>query len=158
MSDLFPRTWLPLALGACLLPLAAFAADRPNLSGSWRMDPAKSELRSARLTGLNWVIDQKDDALRISETARHADGKEVKSNFDCTTDGKECSIKEDGQAAKVSFWYNGPTLVEMEMKGRNREIVVKKTLQLSSDGKQMSVELISVVGAEPSGKLVFEKQ
>jgi hypothetical protein len=158
MLQSLKRKWLAISLSVAVIPLAAYSAERPNLSGSWQWNPSQSDFHAGKLTGLTWVIDQADMALRISEIAKHSDGKEVKSALDCTTDGKECSVKEGGQAAKVSFWFNGATLVEMESKGHNHDTVVKKKLELSADGKKMTVEVIPIVGAEPSGKMVFEKQ
>ena len=152
------HNWLAISLSVALIPLAAYGAERPNLSGSWQLNSSKSAFQAGKLTGLTWVIDQGDTTLRIAETAKHSDGKEVKSALDCTTDGKDCSVKESGQPAKVSFWFNGETLVEIETKGHNRETVVKKKLALSVDGKSMTVELIPIVGAEAAGKMVFEKQ
>ncbi len=101
---------------------------------------------------------RKDDALHISEVAKNSDGREVKTEFDCKTDGRECSTKLDGETAKIAFYFNGATLVEMDYKGHNRENIVKKRLQLADDGKSMNVELIRVVGTDQPGKLVFEKQ
>jgi hypothetical protein len=137
---------------------ALFAADRPNLNGAWQWNPAKSELHSAKLAGLIWVIDQKETTFHLSETERHPDGKEIKTDVDCTIDGKECAIHTKGEPTSVSFWYNGPAFVEMVCRGHNRETVVKKRFRLSDDGKLMNVELIPLVGSERPGKLVFEKQ
>ena len=134
------------------------AAERPNLTGAWLWNPAKSEPHSAKFAGLTWVIDQKEATLHVSETERRADGKEIKTDFDCTTDGKECSIYTKGEPTSVSFWYNGPALVELVSKGHNRETVIKKRMRLSDDGKFMNVEFIPMVGSEQPGKLVFEKQ
>ena len=150
--------WLTLSLTAALMPLAAYGAEKPNLSGSWHCNASKSTIHPAKLSDLTWIIDQKDAALHFSEVARNSDGKEVKTDFDCTTDGRECSTRLDGQPAIVSFYFNGATLVEMDYKGHNRENIVKKRLQLADDGKSIDVELIRVVGTDQPGKLVFEKQ
>jgi hypothetical protein len=149
---------LTVSLTAALIPLAAYCAEKPNLSGSWHCVTAKSTIHQPKLNDLTWVIDQKDQALHISEVSKNADGKEVKTDFDCTIDGKECSTKLDGQPAIISFYFNGATLVEMDYKGHNRENIVKKRLQLADDGKSINVELIRVVGTDQPGKLVFEKQ
>jgi hypothetical protein len=110
------RFLLLLSLGVAVL----CAADRPNFTGAWQWNPAKSELHTARFSGLTWVIDQKDTS--------------------------------------VSFWYNGPALVELVSKGHNKETVVKKRMRISDDGKLMNVEYIPMVGSEQPAKLVFEKQ
>jgi len=141
-----------------LLAIPALAVEKPNLTGSWRLNPSKSDSHAAKVTGTTWVIDQKESALHVSEISQRADGKEVKTDFDCTTDGKECEFKLDGQAAKISFWFNGTVLVEMESRGSNRETIVEKKMRLSGDGKSMSVEYVPVAGGGQAGKMVFEKQ
>src|SRR5262249_6725551 len=100
-----------------LLAIPALAVEKPNLTRSWRRHPSKRDSHAAKVAGATWVIDQKESALHVSEISQRADGKEVKTDFDCTTDGKECELKLDGQAAKISFWFNGAVLVEMESRG-----------------------------------------
>ena len=66
-------------------------------------------------------------------------------DFECSTQGKECEIKDSGKSAKVSLWYNGPTLVELETKGN--EVVKRRFAAAPQDS--LSVEVIPV---QPDGK------
>jgi hypothetical protein len=147
-----------ILLGAALTAPAGMAVEKPNLSGFWQWNPSKGDFHAAKLTGLTWVIDQKDESLHFSEIAKDSGGKEIKSAFDCTMDGKECSVKLGGHPAKVSFYFNGDALVEIESRGPGHAVTVKKRLHLLGDGKSMNVEMIPVVGTQDAGKMVFEKQ
>ncbi len=131
------------------LPLAA--QDRPNLSGTWQFDSAKSELHSVKVTSATWVINEDDSNIDITESE---EGESKKVELKCTTDGKQCKI--GGEKATASFWYNGPMLVEMESKG---DRVVRYRMKLSDDGKTLTVATTSIVPqASQDDVLVFRKQ
>jgi hypothetical protein len=137
-------------------PLAILAADRPNLTGAWQLNPEKSD-RSAEPAGLTWVIDLKDETVHMAEVVKQPGGKEAKLEYDCTIDGKDCVVHAKGQPENVSFWYNGGMLVELVTVGHNRERIVKRRMRLSDDGKRMQVELIPMAGGAHPANLVFEK-
>ena len=59
---------------------------------------------------------------------------------------RECEIKDSGKNAKVSIWYSGPKLVQMETRGSD---VVKRRFSVIADKGQMEMELIAIV---PAGK------
>lgn len=153
----FRRSCL-LALLCGLVSLWGQSGARPNLTGTWKLAPAKSDVHE-KLSNVVWVIDQKDSTIHLSESATTVDGKDWKVEFDCPTNGKECSVNEPGQAAKLSLWYNGPALIEMEFRGHNRENVLKKKITVGADGKVLQIEVTRIVppGERPE-KLVFEKQ
>jgi hypothetical protein len=131
---------------AGMMSVALFAAEKPNFSGVWRMDSVDDDSAKAL------KIDQSEQVLRISR-----DGEQDKpTDISCNTVGKDCEATVDGQRVKVSYWYNGPVLVEMVFEGKNNERVIKTRRTLSEDGQTMMVEVIPMV---PSGqspeKLVF---
>jgi hypothetical protein len=85
-------------------------------------------------------------------------GKAVKVDISCNTEGQECKVKESGEPAKVSFWYNGPMLVMMEQRHGN-DFVTKKRFKTSDDGKTLSMEVVYI--APPGHKAenyTFTKQ
>lgn len=143
------------ALAACsalaLLSLPLAAQDRPNLSGTWQFDGAKSELHTVKVGNATWVISEDDSSIQISESE---DGASKKVEYKCTTDGKECKVS--GSKAKASFWYNGAMLVEMETRGDN---VTRYRMKLSDDGKTLTVDTTSIVPQSTQADvLVFHKQ
>ena len=124
-----------------VLIFAAWAADRPDLTGKWVLDSAHSETNKFKSETIS--INQKTDTVQISDNATEPSGKELKFDISCNTEGQDCSTKDNGQSAKVSFWYNGSTLVMMEQRHGN-DFVVKKRLKPSEDGKTLSMEVIYI--------------
>src|SRR5579885_1469282 len=80
---------------------AAWAQDgRPNLSGTWQFDTAKSDLKTIKISEATWVIKEGDNSIHITESEN---GRTKSLELQCTTDGKECQIT--GDKARASFWY-----------------------------------------------------
>jgi hypothetical protein len=115
-----------------------------------------SELHSHVPAQLTWQIEQKDDSIHLVQTAEE---KKDAAEISCATDGHDCKVKDEGHAATVSFYYNGPVLVELESQGQNRDTVIKKRISVSSDGSTMTVDVIHILptGREPE-KLVLTKE
>jgi hypothetical protein len=124
---------------------AAFAADRPELNGTWQL----SATHDGRLKFETLLIQQTDVGVKISETG----AKEKPVDFTCNVDGHECKLKE----GEVSFWYNGPALVMMEMH-HNRDVVTKTRLVPSDDGKTLNLEVTHVSPPGTSATFTFKKQ
>ena len=75
-----------------------------------------------------------------------SNGTQTVEEFKCNTMGKECAGKDAGRPSKVSLWFNGPKLVELETRGTQ---VVKRRFIISGDGDTMNLETIRIV---PTGK------
>ncbi len=73
-------------------------------------------------------------------------GAQILVEFECNTVGKECTVKDAGRPSKVSLWFNGPKLVELETRGSQ---VVKRRFSVTCDGDAMDLETIPIV---PNGK------
>jgi len=149
-----------LCLAACFMFVSVTWGDaqkRPDLNGVWRLEPAQCEFHSRVPSQFTWQIEQSDNAIHLIQ--RLANKSSVDEEVRCGTDGKDCKIKEEGHPAVISFYYNGPVLVELESQGSNRETITKKRISVSPDGSQLTVELIHVLPAgRPSEKLVLSKQ
>ncbi|MGA2600365.1 MAG: hypothetical protein ABSH09_25650 [Bryobacteraceae bacterium] len=145
-----------LASGLFCVPAVAQENAKPDLTGTWQLDAAKSEMPLNKLAGLTMQISEKDGKISIDEDEKLAAGKERKITYTCTTDGKECEVPET--KAKASFWYNGPMLVSMETE-HNGASVIRRRLKLSPDSKLLNVE-ISILApmSDKTDKLVLAKQ
>lgn len=142
-----------LTVGLLSLLIAAMCAQstgRPDLNGSWQLNPSQSELHSHMPAGMTWLIEQNGDSIHFVERA----GDKNVSDFRCVADGKDCKAKDHGHGVNVSFYYNGSALVEIEKLGENA--VVKRRFHSSSS--VLTVDVIHVVpaGKEPE-KLVLTK-
>jgi len=124
---------------------AAFAADRPELNGTWQINST----HGGKLKFETLVIQQTPDGVKISESG----AKEKTVDFACHVDGHACQLKE----GEVSFWYDGPALVMME-RHHNREVVIQTRLVLSEDGKTLNLELTRVAPPGSSSTSTFKKQ
>jgi hypothetical protein len=126
------------------------AQDHPSLSGTWQLDPGKSELHTGKISSATWVITEGDNSIHISESEN---GKSKKTELQCTTDGKECKFPGD---RRDSFWFNGPMLVDMETKS---EHVTRFRIKVSDDGKTLTVEVTPIVPqSDKIDTMVFQKQ
>ena len=135
----------PLLLVITFAAGAAFAAGRPELNGTWQL----RSTHEARLKFETLSIQQTEDGIKISESG----AKEKTVDLACGVDGHECKLKDE----EVSFWYNGPTLVMMEMR-HNREVVTKTRLVPSEDGKSLNLEVTRVSPPGSSSTYTFKKQ
>jgi len=112
-------------------------AARAKLMGGWRLTEADGKNADT------WTIEDKGaGVLRVSNS--QGDGKV--SQFECNTTGRECSMKDSGKSAKVSLWFNGDKLVELETRGRE---VLKRRFAIGEQADVLDVEVIPVV---PEGK------
>src|SRR5258708_7901197 len=89
--------------------LAPAHQSKPNLSGKWQLNSSKSEVHSGKTSTINLIIEQNGASIHVVRTSNASDGKQTITDFNCTTDGKDC----DAKGTKVSLWYDGASLVEM---------------------------------------------
>ena len=132
--------WKLLALGAAVLVAGAHAGDgtsRPKINGEWQM-----EAGAGKESPESWILEDKENAIHITQ---FRNGQKL-AEFDCNTLGRECDVQDSGRQAKVSFWFNGPKLVQLETRDSK---VVKRRFSVGDQGDAMEVEVIPVV---PEGK------
>ena len=135
----------PLLFLIALAAGCAFTADRPALNGTWLLsDSHKGAPKFETL-----LIQQNVDGIKISESG----AKERTVEMACGVDGHECKLKE----GEVSFWYDGPALVMMEMH-HNRDSITKTNLVPAGDGKSLILEVIHVSPPGSSATYTFKKQ
>ena len=132
-----------VALTTLCLTAAALAgdADKAKFTGAWELQG------DSRAT---WVLEAKGDTWHISYSQENQKTEE----FECVTDGRECNVKDSGRAAKISLWFNGPKLVELETKGPE---VVKRRFAVAERGDEMDVEVIPIVSNAKAETLHFKR-
>lgn len=123
-------------LTAVLFAGAVFAEDtnsRALLIGEWQ------NVNDADQSS-TWIIEQKGEAIRI--VASKGDQKLIES--ECKPVGVDCEAKDSGKAAKISMYYNGPALVQLETKGSE----VTKRRFTAKDQESVDLEIFRLI---PSG-------
>jgi hypothetical protein len=146
-----------LSIGLLLLAArtAAQTAEKPNFTGTWTLDPAKSELSSTKGDTLTWDVEQKGTSLKLAETS--ADRKDSKFEYSCATTGKECEVATGKDPLKISTYYNGATLVQFYRGGASGDHISKRQWQLSEDKKALTVNVVYITPDAKAEKLVFTK-
>lgn len=133
--------YLAIACFSLLMSASAQDSTDASYSGTWLLQNDSTT---------KWVFEQHGDQIRIQEIT--ASG--TVTDYTCNTLGKECDIKDEGRKghkAKVSLWFNGADLVELETRG---SVVVKRRFEFK-DGKEMDLETIPIVPPGKSEKLTF---
>lgn len=128
-----------VTLSALLLAGPAFADDdssRARLMGTWRQNDEKGEAKTT------WTLEVLGGSIHVT----HSNGTQTVADFECNTLGKECAVKDAGRPSKVSLWFNGLKLVELETKGTQ---VVKRRFSITGYGESMDLETIAIA---PAGK------
>jgi hypothetical protein len=124
--------------------------SKPNFSGKWQISAEKSELHSGKASTVNLTIDQKGPSIHFLKTMKAANGKESVIDVTCTTDGKDC----DARGVKISLWYDGASLVEMDV---SDDLVTKSSMTLGEDGKTIKVGVTYISPQAEADKLLLEK-
>jgi len=143
------------------LPVAsAFAQQKPNLTGTWKLNVAKSDFGA--LPGPESrtdVITHKDPALSNSVSVVGAQGKQ-EYTLNYTTDGKEALNKIGERELRSTLkWVGNDLAVSVKTTYNGADVTAEGTWVLAPDGKTLtiSVHYASAMG-ETDQKLIFEKQ
>ena len=138
----------------CLVGLSATLSlaqegQKPNLSGSWQLSVADSKVDVSKIATGTWLIEQDGPSIHILRVETLQDSKESKREIRCTTDGKQCTEK----GIKISFWYNGDALVELDVAG---ETTSEYSMSLAPGGKTLTVDVTHITPVGDREKLVFD--
>jgi hypothetical protein len=143
-------------------------SQKPDFSGTWKLDKEKSDVgteeRGGRFRGGMFdsiVIEHKDPELVIKRKMNRPSGEERTAESKYTTDGKENANEGfRGMTTKSKTHWEGDKLVtESTMETQRGTMETKEVRSLSADGKTMTVEMTTKGGPrEGTRKLVFNKQ
>jgi hypothetical protein len=127
------------ALFATVVSPSPALAQGPDFSGTWKMDPARSESAAQKdpIGPVTIVITQTRNALKM-ETTR-AEGSSVVTY---TLDGSEVQIP--GGKAKT-HWDGARLITEIERYVQGQAVTTKETRTLTAGGNEMVVEMTLVV-------------
>ncbi len=149
------RRLLLLSIPAAML----MAADKPDFSGHWVVDLAKSDFgMMPPPSKIERDIDHKDPNISI-KTLQVGERGEMKTESSYTTDGKEANVKLRGRDAKVKAKWDGAKLkVNTKSEFNGMEIGQQETWTLSGDGKTLTIDnTINAPQGEFTTKSVFTK-
>ena len=154
------RRILIVAALAAMASLIAFAADKPNFSGTWKINSAKSDFGPMPAPEtFERTIDHKDPEMKI-KTVQSVQGNERTSEIAYTIDGAPHNIKLGmGEAQVTAQWKGSSMEVSSKREIQGNEIKSIEVWSLSEDGKTLTTEsTINAPQGEFKIKLVLDKQ
>jgi hypothetical protein len=139
---------------------AAFATAQttPDLSGTWKMNPAKSKAERSLPSGIKIKFDQKDSSFKETLTMTFGEN-EQSIEYEYAADGKEVELKDPKAPYTITAKWEGKTLVQtLKQKGKSQGSSRKFTL--SDDGKSLLcvIENSNADGSKTVDTLFLEKQ
>jgi hypothetical protein len=147
-----------LALSLMTFMGIAAAADKPNFSGDWKMNPAKSNFGQLPApTSFVRKIQHKDPSLTVIED-QTANGAQSTTTRRVTTDGKSTTLELNGAAAMCSAVWDGSDIIATTALD-SAGLKFTDKMSLSADGKVLTS---NVKIATPQGDaeliIVFDRQ
>jgi hypothetical protein len=145
--------FLVLAVGALS------AQSKPDLSGEWKMVPAKSDFGAMPApTSAVLKVTHNEPELKVTNTQTGEQGTfTIESTY--TTDGKECVNKGRMGEIKSTLKWDGIVLViESKADFQGTPVTITNRWTQSEDGKTLTVNthFASSMG-EGDAKVVYEK-
>jgi hypothetical protein len=143
-----------------LVLTCAFAAEKPDFSGEWKLNTEKSDF--GPLPGPSKATEKtthKEPKLHVIATGV-ADQGEYSAEFDFTTDGQECKNSFVGNEMTSTVTWEGNRLVlKSKINFPGLEVTSEERWSLSDDGTVLtkSVHLSSDMGVADQ-TVIFEKQ
>ena len=147
---------------------ATFAQQKPNFSGRWELNKAKSS-PVGQMQNRVLVIEHNDPAIKVNRTETYADGERVSNPLNLTTDGKLGYYTQFGGKNRQNFQasWEGVKLVIKWNQDRGPTGQETETWTLSPNGKTLTITTTQQAretksggvtsGANPIGKLITTK-
>jgi hypothetical protein len=156
------KTLLKSVLLIAALAGMALAADKPNFSGDWKLNAAKSNFGPipAPATYVRKVT-HAEPSITIEDTQTGSALGDQHDTRTYTTDGKEITYQANGADVKSGATWDGDALqITSKVSIQDMQLVVKDKITLGDDGKTMTdaVHIAVPQQGDIDLTLVFEKQ
>jgi hypothetical protein len=111
------------------------APKRPNFSGRWELDAAKSQMRPTKWNSLALDVEHQEPKLRIKVTLKYPDGGEYPYQIPLSTDGQPASV-DMGKNVRVyrANWRAPQLALKWNEDGERTE-----SWTLAPDGKTLTI-------------------
>jgi hypothetical protein len=155
------KSLFKIALIIAALASIALAADKPNFSGDWKMNAAKSNFGPIPApASYTRKVTHAEPSITIDNTQT---GTALGDQHDAqtyTTDGKQIAFSANGADVKSAVTWDGDALlINSKASVQGMDIIIKDKISLSDGGKTMTDAVH--IGSEQGDidlTLVFEKQ
>jgi len=158
-SEEVPMKRTALALITIVALAAGFAAAKPNFTGEWKLNAAKSDFGEFPAPSkLTMTIGHDDPSLKVTTTMA-GDYGEFTWEAAYTTDGKECINKMRDNESKSTVTWDGDTLlINTKTSFGDNDMTISDKWKLAADGKSLMIERkFSSSRGETVQKMTLEK-
>ncbi len=139
----------------------ALAADKPNFSGEWKMNAAKSNFGPIPAPATyTRKITHAEPSITIEDTQTGTALGDQHDKRTYTTDGTEISYQSNGADVKAGLTWDGDALlIDAKASIQGMDIVIKDKIALGDGGKTMTDSVHIATGqGDIDLTLVFDKQ
>lgn len=141
-----------LSLVLLVLTSLASAETHPNLTGTWKLNPDKSDTGSSGVSAMTVDVTHKDPLLSYTVKGT-AGGQDFEESESLTTDGKP---SRDSHGTTVKAHWEGTTLVA-EGSGDDGSVEYTARITLADDGKSFT-RIFKQAGDPQPRREIYEKQ
>jgi hypothetical protein len=156
------RYWTGLcAVAALSIAIPAGAWAKPNFSGSWTLNPGKSDF--GQMTGpakMERKVAHEDPSLKYSSVQSSPQGGDVTTEMAYTTDGKSSTNKTPlGEVTGTATWEGDVLNIVNKRQFQGLDITQAERWTLSEDGKTLTIDSrVSMPRGHVEMKIVMDKQ
>src|ERR1700692_293503 len=153
------RKAIVAVLSVTAFATSGIAQSKPNFSGTWTLNVAKSEFGPLPAPDSRTdVIEHNDPTIKDNVTQKGGQG-DIVGTINYTTDGKEVTNQLGPREIKSTLAWEGSNLVvNSKLMYNDAEITIKNVWTLSDDGKTLTQNAhITHPMGEVDTKLISEK-
>ena len=151
------RVWLGAAMLLCGVPLAH---ARPNFSGTWKLNAAKSNFGAIRAPALRIdKISHKGPLIEDSFTQSGQRGEQT-AHMKYSTDGRETTnILPSGEIKTKARWEGNYLVIDGQTGYNGASVILEDRWSLSADGRTLTIQRhVNSPRGETDQLIVLEKQ
>lgn len=146
------KTLKRLVFALLLLTAIASAEAHPNLTGTWKLNPDKSDTGSSGVSAITVDVTHKDPLLSYTVKGT-AGGQDFEESESLTTDGKP---SRDSHGTTVKAHWEGTTLVA-EGSGDDGSVEYTARITLADHGKSFT-RIFTQAGNPQPRREIYDKQ
>lgn len=130
------KQWIGIITLMLMVATSLLAAQKkPDFSGRWELDAAKSQLRPTKWNSLAMVIEHQEPKLKINMILKYPQGPDYTYQIPLTTNGSEASVDmgKNGRVYRAN-WVGANLVLKWNEDGERKE-----TWTLSQDGRTLTI-------------------
>jgi hypothetical protein len=155
------KSLLKTSILIAALASISFAADKPNFSGEWKLNIAKSTMGPVPApTSYVRKVTHAEPSITIEDTQTGSPLGDQHDTRTYSTDGKQISYQANGADVKSAATWDGDALqIDSKASIQGMDLLIKDKIAMGDDGKTLTDTVhITTPQGDLDLVLLFEKQ